>query len=97
MQGISGPRTPVEYTVSLFQISTPHQHTMETVELQCRAVTNDGSIVLTIDDSLVIHHNNLYVMNITASNPAGESAIVQNFKLSKLMHRQVCFFSREGT
>ena len=82
LQAISGPRIPVEYRVSLTQISTLHQQVTEavaqTVDIYSRYIT------LTIDNGSIVLPNNLYVMSSTASNPAGEAIIIHNSKFSKL-------------
>ena len=39
-------------------------------------------IELTLNNS-ILQPNNLYVMNVTASNPAGRTVIIQNWKLSE--------------
>ena len=69
----------------LLQIRAPHEQVTETLQVLINTV-NDGYIVLTISNgSIIIHLNNLYAINITASNPAGESVIIQNLTFSKYM------------
>lgn len=85
IQGITGPRTPVEYKISVLQIRTPHDHKQvkEIVQVLNINTINNGYIMLAISNSsTMIQPNNLYVMNITASNPAGESVIIQNSTFS---------------
>ena len=82
-QAISGPRQPDNYEVSINLITTPHQQINETVH----PISNENYIVLTLNNSL-IQPNNIYIMNITASNPAGGTVIIQNWKISKLSRCQ---------
>ena len=78
-QAISGPRQPDNYKVSINLITAPHQQIKEIVH----HIYNENYTVLMLNNSL-IQSNNLYEMNVTASNPAGRTVIVQNWKISKL-------------
>ena len=78
-QAISGPRQPDNYEVSINLITAPHQQIKETVH----HIYNENYTVLILNNSL-IQSNNLYEMNVTASNLAGRTVIVQNWKISKL-------------
>ena len=82
-QAISGPRQPDNYEVSINPITAPHQQINETVH----PISNENYTVLILNNSL-IQPNNLCIMNITASNPAGRTVIIQNWKISKLNHCQ---------
>ena len=75
----------MEYKISVLQIRTLHDHkeVKEIVQVLNINTINNSYIMLAINNSsTMIQPNNLYVMNITASNPAGESVIIQNSTFS---------------
>ena len=77
---MSGPRIPEVYELSLNSVI--EQQTLSIVHpIEDNEYVN--YIELTLNNS-IIHPNNLYVMNITASNPAGRTVIIQDWKLSNL-------------
>ena len=77
---MSGPRTPEMYELSLNWVI--EQQTLSIVHpIEDNEYVN--YIELTLNNS-IIQPNNLYVMNVTASNPAGRTVIIQDWKLSNL-------------
>ena len=58
-----------------------YEHQQET-HVAVYSTDYGNSIVLTLNDS-IIQPNNLYVVNVSASNTAGSSIIIQDLIISK--------------
>ena len=78
-----GPRRPDMYEVLLELITRTKDDHQQTQFTKYPWFTNHENIVeLTLSDS-IIQPNNIYLVNVSASNSAGSSIIVQNLIISK--------------
>ena len=79
-----GPRRPEMYQVLLELITRNEDDHWQEIQLTSYSwFTNHENIVeLTLSDS-TIQPNNIYVVNVSASNSAGSSIIVQDLIISK--------------
>ena len=84
VQLLSGPRRPEVYEVSLNLITKSEYKYKQEKSLTVHPIVYDKLeyIMLTLIDGL-IQPNNIYTVNISASNSAGSSIIVQNLIISK--------------
>ena len=83
-QAISGPKTPQQYEVSLFTVSLGEYSSQA---FECPMKSDDGYWCsgytnLTLNNSL-IQPNDLYTVDVVASNSGGSTMIVRDLKISE--------------
>ena len=84
VQEISGPRTPENYTVSVNLINTDKPEEMNISNcLDIDQKSNTDNVTLTLN--CYVQLQQLCTFNISASNEAGNTMIVENGKLSKVL------------
>lgn len=77
-----GPKRPDMYEISLKSvIKDQHEHQQQT-QVILYPTDHENTVVLILNDS-IIQPNNLYMVNISASNSAGSAIIIQDLTISK--------------